>query len=350
MSCSSSVVQPNVGITGVPPGGSSSPKRLATFDLARAVAAASIIWLHTPESDDLRWTGDFGRFAVPFFTMAAILFVFTKFEQTRDLGIGAFTLGRLQRLYVPFIAWSGIYLLLRNLKHLFLSSQPYVAPAGWMLWVGSAHHLWFVPFILVVSIFAYGMADLVARRDRLRTPLAIVAVVVGLAVGSLPAPECLNRPTETNLLLWPSWRAASAVFWGLSFALLRSRRLSGAPRHPRSALALGPILALAGCAYTALVGRPVPLAESIAGAGWLLFALTPVESPTVKRWSFLGQLSYPVYLVHIAFVEGIQAVARGLGIRVSPVADVSTFVLALVGSVVAARTLTNTPRLRWLTG
>ena len=99
-------------------------QRLELFDFARLVAIYSIVWLHTLRSPQLvSWTV-LGRFAVPFFAAGAAFFVLEGLRRQPQRSIGEYAWGRVRRIYLPFLAWSGIYLVFKIVKSALLPDQP----------------------------------------------------------------------------------------------------------------------------------------------------------------------------------------------------------------------------------
>ena len=56
------------------------------------------------------------RFAVPFYLFASMYYQGLSFRRRPDRPLGAYCLSRFRRLYGPFIAWSVIYFIARDIK------------------------------------------------------------------------------------------------------------------------------------------------------------------------------------------------------------------------------------------
>jgi len=107
--------------------------RIGGLDAARFVAAVAICWLHSCDSPELRDSRVIGTFGVPFYVFAATFFLARGFWRDPQRLLTTYYASRFRRLYLPFLAWSAIYLLARDLKHFEFSAQPSVQPERWML-------------------------------------------------------------------------------------------------------------------------------------------------------------------------------------------------------------------------
>src|SRR5687768_10986841 len=85
--------------------------RNPALDAARVIAALGLVWVHTTQSSLVRFHV-LGRFGTSFFIAAAIFFLFHKLGSSERPSYGAYALKRFRRLYIPFAAWSLIYLLI----------------------------------------------------------------------------------------------------------------------------------------------------------------------------------------------------------------------------------------------
>ena len=140
-----------------PPG---KPRECRASTWPGSSAAYAIIWLHAPHIARLDDSRAIGRFAVPLFVMITILMVFESLARNPQQGLITYARSRFVRLYLPFMAWNGIYLAFKLLKGRLLPGEPNDYPGAEILWVGACWHLWFLPFILVVSLLAFAVAGL----------------------------------------------------------------------------------------------------------------------------------------------------------------------------------------------
>ena len=141
------------------------------MDILRLVAAYAIVWLHAPTGLDFaRWTA-LGRFAVPFFTAAAVLLTWEGLVRQPRRSPAAYVRSRVSRIYVPFLAWSGIYLAFKGAKALLLPGAPNDFPGLEVFWLGSFFHLWFMPFILITTLAVFFAGRTIIGHPGARMPL-----------------------------------------------------------------------------------------------------------------------------------------------------------------------------------
>lgn len=329
-------------------GESEGSARLLMFDVARLVAAAGVTWLHTADTRSAR---HLGRFAVPFFVLSAVFFLMQGLARQPDRSFADYAVARFKRIYLPFLAWSAAYMLLRNLKHLFLSGQPAVPPEFSFLWVGSAHHLWFMPFIWAVGLALFPLGRMMLGRAGLEWPVALIAAVGGTVLALVP--ESLIRGDAVSIGQGPAFflgvalSALPAVLWGVSLAIVYRK-------GPRRWLC-GHVTALTGLIVAAVCMLPrawyserVCLLEHLAGLGWILLALAPWRGWGIERLARLGGLSLGIYLAHPMFIEGLQALAMRAGWRTSWGLDLSIFAAALASSTFFSALLARSRWSRWL--
>jgi peptidoglycan/LPS O-acetylase OafA/YrhL len=134
-------------------------QRLSGIDLCRGLAAYAVILVH---SGDETWGVPVGQwatefrlffyFAVPFFLATSFYFMTRKVD-SQVLTWEFWTL-KFQRIVVPCIVWSLIYLVARSLLFL-LSNQPerlqelYQDPVAIAFLGGASYHLYFLPLLFV---------------------------------------------------------------------------------------------------------------------------------------------------------------------------------------------------------
>jgi peptidoglycan/LPS O-acetylase OafA/YrhL len=215
-----------------------------------------------------------------------------------------------------------------------------------MLYEGSAHHLWFLPFIMVLTIVAFGVAKMFSANRSTTTThwLAFGGLVIAGFIAGLDAPGRLARWYWLNR----AWAASPAILWAFAIALVY-------PRMPDSLWHSRTLTMVCGLAWIALVGlcvllsKRLLLVENLAGLAFFIIAVTRLPAPpAVAQVAKLGSLAYGIYLCHIMFIEGLQAVAARLGVRGVGWLDLLVFVVASGASVSLAWVLTRRRLGRWL--
>ena len=325
------------------------PARIDSLDAARLIAIGLIIFLHTCESPALSKLGAAGTFGVPFYLLASLYFQARSFARKPQMPLHHYLLRRIKRLYLPMLAWTFIYLLARDIKHHFYT---HLEPVRWsvsLLWTGSAHHLWFLPMLMIVTVAAAILNRACARRPGIRNAVIIGSAIVGTYLAICPRPDWLNYAFDNEgYFFWECWRALPSVFLGLSIAWWLALGRSGA--------LFTPAVGFAGILVTcAMVGDQVlhgysRLERTMSGMGWLMVALTAWSAPWVPALARLGRHAYGIYLVHVMLIESIQAIAHHAGYGSSVALDLFTMTSTFVLSTAIAISISRIPHLRWLNG
>jgi surface polysaccharide O-acyltransferase-like enzyme len=316
--------------------------RFAAVDLAKLAAAAAVVWIHVINCDESRALLPLCRFAVPFFTCAAVYFVLQKIE-SGQIPFATYCLQRARRLYVPFMLWSAVYLAARVIKHKVLGFGSPIVFSGAVLLNGTAHHLWFLPFICLVSVVAYGLARVfpLPRPER-RKRWAAGFLVAGLALAFIPCPVPFRSPGfPVSYFIDHAWEAIPAAFFGITLFLLLSVQQPGHGIR-WGVLAVGMTLML-----SEFIIQGEPVSANVTGACLLFFTVTQQN----RRWMHAvwpwAQLAFAIYLVHVLFVEALQSVAIRFGTIRSLSTDLSVWALSLLVSAIAAKAFLRSNYLSW---
>ena len=323
--------------------------RNQTLDAARVIAALGLIWVHTTQSSFSRFH-ILGRFGTSFFVLAAIFFLFHPLGSSPRPSYGAYALKRFRRLYIPFMTWSLIYLIIRDVKRLVIH-EPFLGFGWGRIMGGTSMQFWFLPFIFVACVICFPLPPLLARIGRWKYLLLPLIIAAGSYVALTPRPATPHADDVTNYFLDSAWVFTPAIFWAFALAIVYPLL----PQHVRKS----PLLALCGIALT--IGcltylwlirnspHPLPsLPRTLAGVGWLLVALVPLHGRLVKLLGPLGKYSYGIFLVHPLFVSSLQSLSHSLNIPTAGWLDVMVAVLAFAASVWLIMLLGSSRWTRWL--
>jgi surface polysaccharide O-acyltransferase-like enzyme len=311
--------------------------RGARLETLRLFAALAVIWIHVPRSPELAWTTVFCRFAVPLFVASAAYFAVRAAYKTQTSR--EYLLARVQRIYLPFLAWSGIYLLFKLIKARLLPDQPNDFPGVEFLWTGGAYHLWFMPLVLGVC----GASFLVARaaskcRGAARAAVVAVAACCGLSLSLTSAP---TSDAALNLM----WEAlpAGMVGFAIGFADKSWKWLPLSRVAQLACLALIAIIV----AGEAIYGRQMT-AEVLLGGLLLCLALSPAATSVEQALAPLGRLAIGVYFAHLLWIKIVEAVANKLHFDPSWQLDLLTLLVASTLALVTAVLLARSRATSWL--
>jgi len=289
------------------------------------------------------------RFAVPFYLFASLYFQSLSLRRNADRSLGSYIAGRVRRLYFPFLAWSAIYLVAHDIKRAMFGHGPMPVRVDVLL-TGTEYHLWFLPFLLAVSIlFAVIYRTLLARNASLRWMLIPALIIVGILFTTMPLPgKAIDEFADLNNVYSHWWRASSAACWAMAFAWLTTLG--------PVVYSVGPIIAASGlallitCSFKQVVDGIQIIPRSLTGLGAMLAALAPWRGPLVSRLARYGRYGYGVYLCHVLIVEPAHIVIAKLHVQPNVWSDLTTFVLAFAGAMILVNLFARSPKLKWLNG
>jgi surface polysaccharide O-acyltransferase-like enzyme len=336
------IVAPSPPPTKSTPGARDKSDRLILVDAVRLLGALAIVWIHVPRSAQLQPTTILARFAVPTFTVIAVLLVFDGFRLRPDRSWWSFARSRIGRIYPTFLGWTVIYLLFKLCKKAALPEQENCFPGIEILWTGSAYHLWFLPFILAVSLAAGGLAAVANRNELARHAIVVAGLLGGLAVACSDSMTVSNRLAYARLVA----DAIPAALIAVSLGAMHLHR--GLPRiRSRSLFTAVVALFVAEMAMLGYIGRNA-LLENLAGTTLALAALARFSPSWLMPAARLGPCAFGVYCSHLLFIKIGESVANNAHWPVSPGADLALLAASVIASFLCAWLLSLSDRTRWL--
>src|SRR5262249_35109369 len=144
-------------------------------------------------------------------------------------GFAKYALGRFQRIYVPFLAWSAIYLAFKAVKSTLLPDQPNDFPGVSGLWRGTCLPLWVIPFGLVTSLVAFAVARAIICGPNWQWFACCLAILGGLGLSLIAPPQWVANDPGFGLLIW---QTLPAVCWGWALAIVYPLGLSKVVARP----------------------------------------------------------------------------------------------------------------------
>lgn len=352
-----------------PQAGSRAIDRLVVLDAARVLAALGVVWFHTIESADLRASGVLGRFSVAFYSMVGVLFLFEHLERNPDRGFLTYAWGRIQRLYLPFLAWTAVSIGLFAAARATAFPDLHMPALDWNLLVGGATiPLWFIPFMVVAMMLVFPVAKFATRRRDFDLAVLGLALATALTLDYLPT--VLDSVTETDVTLWDSpplqdvpvlgrflalsWNRWSAVFWGMALAITYRRWIRDSAWRWLIGIAGGVGTVLLVSTMWVLASRdgtpPNPALKVLTGLSFALMTLAPWRGPLIAWLGRYGYLSFGLYFVHMTVIVLVRAVVDRFHDDRCWARDVLVFGASVLLSVLLLRTLERFRVLKWMIG
>jgi peptidoglycan/LPS O-acetylase OafA/YrhL len=324
----------------------STPQRRSGLDAARFIAVLGIVWLHCWNWEYHDRPDRFGRFAVPFFVVSSVYMMCRSLERRRR-GYAAYAMSRIGRLYLPFLAWSCVYYLLINASHYFLLHEPLQGLKLYLWFVGPAAHLWFLPFLLGVNLIFYPICGWLVARPKLALPVALAAVVLGLAWMKTPQPRYSRAPDEYSdvargeYFANAAWNAMPSVFFGIFLAFVPEkwiRRLG-----PPGLVGTGALLILI---YQG--GRNIFL-ENLSGLSWAIFGVES-DGAWTRPVAKFGRFAYGIYLAHYMLVQLFHVILVQNRIQPTTALILGSFVGVTLITLLIVKGLSLSRWTRWTIG
>lgn len=247
-----------------------------SVDLARFLACFGIVAAHAYALEN-DWVG---HLSLGLFLVLTGFLAMQSFQ--RAGGKYSFR-SRAERLLLPWLFWSAFF----RLVDLKVSDSPdkwQLLQDPWTLFVGSAIHLWFLPFIILAMLLVKPVGRFVTTPQRLAAVLILVALI------SVPMFWAMHYYVPPAPL--PQWLYSLPVYTlGLLVGVAHPMARTAWPMIAAAAMALGAYLVTDQAPWAWTVFAAVVLFEVF----WRL--------PMQHRWlPKLGQAAFGIYLVHPFFM------------------------------------------------
>lgn len=297
----------------------------ANLDRLRVLAIIDIVMYHA----DYGRPRVLGGVGLPIFLIAAI---FLPAQRATLPSWSAVTRPRLRRIGVPWLFWSAVYGLVAvgqtwaaspdagGLRWADLPFEP------WMVFYGTATHLWFLPFIFLAALAVRAVLPWVRRADW--RVVAALGLPGGLGLACISPAGSLVYPFST----W--WFSLPGVVLGLTLGRIAlAERLGG-----KKAMLGSGLLAAGGIGWMFWMGLEPPVGRFAVAAALVVISMdwTLPDDPISRT---LTRCVYGVYLIHpLIFVLHHRLI------------DIPSYpalvVVGLIGSTLATLILMRLPLLR----
>lgn len=301
--------------------------RIAAVEFGRVISALAIVWIHTATSEPGSEVTKLCRFGVPYFAACTVYFSAKSAISPIAPSWFSFLKSRLRRIYLPFLLWSFVYLLFRLTKHHFQPGGSPIIVGPSTLLNGTAHHLWFLPFALIVSSLGFAVGRFgKGLNTNAQTALAIGLSLLGIFCSFIPASILVDLERHPSSYFFHyAFDACPAALWAASISLFPTLR-----RSTSRALVFG-VLSIVFLSTLFIAGYHSLLA-GLSGFFVFLSALTANGLQLSRPIALAASLSFGVYAVHVLFVEGTQFCLARCGVTDSSMLDLVVFVFSICAS------------------
>lgn len=323
-----------------------SADRMQLLDSVRLLAAIGVIISHvTTELYPHNPLWAVGSFSVPFYLFAALYFTVRGFKKDPERQTGSYLLGRVLKLYLPFVLWNFAYEIMHTLKY---PDVPMTSPTT-LLWGATYAHLYFLPLLGATTLLVVLLMKpiLASRAFRIGCSLVLVALALTSTVYWQPSPLS-DDPPASEQTIHHVLRTLPAALIAIVFAMWAGTRDKALRVSPKVGL-LGVALMLITLTYQ-IQFQPNPLLRTASGFGLVLIAFTPFYAASLKPIAAVGRHSYGIYLSHVAFIRIGLNVAAYLGIARSLPLAIGVGCFALVGGAVLSMFLARSKWTSWIVG
>lgn len=300
--------------------------RILGFDLLRFLAVAAVIWFHThaPGSEYTLWH-------VP--TLVIISAVLAC-ESCKNLYGPGFIRKRASRILLPWLFWCAVFGGIDLVRYFATGRSILMERSGMFLLAGTALHLWFLPFIFVVTVFAAYLRGFVIRDSQtMRITFVALLFLASILLLFWVEKSLFWRSYPVPFIQWAA--AAPAVCLGvlLGVAIPSDLRILGGERGVSLLFGIaGGLTLLIATGFTGMAFY------SLVACGLVLLANVWRGTESPKWLAFVGSITMGVYLVHPLLIMGV-------GICLTPIYEdgVLHASLAIVLSVLVACLLVVSP-------
>ena len=326
------------------------------FDLVRAFAAISVIWVHAGRSAE--WhalhLSDLGRWGTAFLNMLAAFFLVVTLQKflVRTPGVAgasSFLGHRLARIGLPFVIWSLVYVAARGLNYVLFGKATDLQLSPTLLVHGTTYHLWFLPYLMLISTLAMPAVYWAIGSKVRERVLSAITAAIAMYILFAPVPTWLPSDQHSLTVIFGTvYMRSPAFLFGLTFGLLYVSKFK--LQVPLALGLAGGVMAVlaAGCSTISTTEAVDMVWYRIAAVGAFVVALMPWRGMLATAGAKLGSLGFGVYLCHLLFVEFGHAVAHAMKLHPSISQDVMVFVFAVIASFTFAALMRKTAWLRWL--
>ena len=163
--------------------GSSSP-RYVGLDLFRPVAAYGLIFYHfylmggSPPS--LHWLNQLRDWTFSFFVISSFFVLTISFKRNHERSFREFLVKRFQRIWIPCIIWTVLYLCFWNVFAKLIKGEPINWYSSLAMLLCGYSHLWFLQFIFIASLPLAPLLRFFTRNKQFHWQFSLLCFTTGL--------------------------------------------------------------------------------------------------------------------------------------------------------------------------
>jgi surface polysaccharide O-acyltransferase-like enzyme len=299
-------------------------RRLLGIDLARGLAAYGVVVIHSLGKPERTLAAEefvvvFIGFAVPFFLATSLYLSAGKLLAAGPRG---FLRGRVERLVVPYLVWTAVFVAFRCLLYTASGRTEDLralvgSPLPLLLLGESSAQLYFVPLLLVAEVVTVALVVVLGerlRRPSVGVPLALAGLALS-AIDPLRQASVLKDPRVPDLAR-VGWTLAADLLWCLPYVFLAFLLQHPASRRRVASIrpSVVPLLVV-GLLAIDLLGLvkpldpyfPAGLREVLVAFGTLAVAIAASPAVRLSRWlESLALCTFGIYLMHPLVTEGLE--------------------------------------------
>jgi surface polysaccharide O-acyltransferase-like enzyme len=192
-------------------------QRMREMDYIRAISALSIIMIHvsgvyTAASRGAYAMNQLVRFAVPVFILiSGLLLSLSGYEFAGISGYLGFIKRRMQKIFIPYVLWSILYILFKmrdDLSPIWHDPGSFLADTGKKLLYGTAHvHLYFIIIILQLYLLYPALHYLMKYNKKPVLACSFILTLLFQTGIYLQALKVISFPAPIlpNYMFFPTW-------------------------------------------------------------------------------------------------------------------------------------------------
>ncbi len=320
--------------------------RMQLLDSIRLLAAVGVIVSHvTTELYPHSPLWAVGSFSVPFYLFVALYLTVRGFKKDPERAVVPYLLGRILKLYLPFLVWNVAY----ELMHLVKYPGARMTSPSLLLWAATYAHLYFLPLLLIATLVVTLLVRPIIASAAFRVLLSILMVAAAAyCTWFMKLTPLADDPMPAEQTIYHIERTLPSTFLAIVFAIWAGTRERAFRVSPKAAM-LGVALMLAALSFQ-IAQRPEPILRSLSGFGLVLIAFTPAWFAILKPAATIGRNSYGIYLSHVAFIRIGMTLAQHFGIPRDLELAFAVGVFALICSTLLSMTLAHSKWTSWIVG